>query len=210
MKDNHSEHIKDFIKELIRFNPKDLPRAKHIFNPWTTSDITQGDINENAHITRCKNLKNYLSSIKTPDYILIAESPSSGARYTGIAMTSEKVIKENNLSYQSTSQKGNTYELTASRVWNEMSKGSKTFVLWNAFAFNINKKQNKWFENPTSEELKANKYLLEKFLDLYPKAKIVAVGTKAKEALSIIGITNIENVRHPSHDYKKEFKLAHL
>lgn len=206
MKSNHKTNVENFIKELKNFDTKNLSRAKYIFNPWTTSD--ESDI-ENASEIRCKNLNNYLLSIENPAYIFIAESPSKGARYTGIAMTSEKSIKEYKLPFQYTSKNYKKYkrgESTATKVWREIKKSDacwKNFVFWNAFAFNIHKDVGKWFENPLPDELEKNKNILESFINIYPNAKIIAIGAKAKEALCNLVIKDIEVVRHPSNDYAK-------
>ena len=77
--------------------------------------------------------------------------------------------------------------------------------MWNAFAYNIHTKLDKWFENPKDEELHVNKYILVAFLKLYPNAKIVAVGATAKKAMDILGIENVESIRHPSNDCYKQF-----
>ena len=210
MSKTHECNIDNFIEQIKNFNPQKLKRGKYIFNPWTTSD--DSDI-KNAHIIRCDNLRNYLLNIEKPEYILIAESPSKGARYTGIAMTSEKNIKEHNLPFQYTSKNYKKYkrgESTATKVWkviNEIRNYPdfwKTIVFWNAFAFNIHIQENKWFETPFPEELEANKPILESFIKIYPKATIITVGEKAKEALKNLKITNIKCVRHPSNDYTKK------
>jgi len=121
-------------------------------------------------------------------------------------MTSEKGIKECDLPFQCTSKKRAIYELTASRVWNEIKTSKKSFVLWNAFAFNIHKEKNKWFKNPIPEELKANKHILEYFTkELYPSTTIIALGKTAKTALETLEVKNFYFIRHPSNDYNKEF-----
>ena len=199
------EKIKNFIELIKNFDTKNLSRGKYIFNPWTEFD--ESDLN-NAHKIRCENLEKYLIQTENADCILIAESPSKGARYTGIAMTSEKVINDFKLPFQYTSCNYSKYkkgEITAGKVWQEISKSKKSFALWNAFAFNIHKEQDKWFENPLEEELIENKYILESFINLYPNAKIIAIGNTAKKALDILKIEDVECVRHPSNDFKKEF-----
>ena len=132
-----------------------------------------------------------------------------GARYTGIAMTSEKVINAQGYDFDYSSLKSKdkkyVYELTAKKVWDEISSKKEKFVMWNAFAFNIHEKYGRWFENPTEEELKQNLHILNHFLDLYKNAKIITVGKTAQNALEILGFKNFESIRHPSNDFKKEF-----
>ena len=108
--------IDNFIEKLKSFDKSSIKRK--IFNPYIEYD--ENDISPFAPCIRCANLKNFLLSNSDANYILIAESPSTGARYTGIAMTSEKVIEKyglKNLSYTSFNQKKTRKgEITASKV----------------------------------------------------------------------------------------------
>ena len=132
MSECREEKIEKFIELLKKYEtPKDR------FNPWQQYD--KSDISLAAPVLRCDNLKKYLMERPKPKYILIGESPSIGARYTGIAMTSEKTFKNSNLfnGYNYTSKNQNTTEKTANIVWNELLKyGQDNFVIWNAYAFN--------------------------------------------------------------------------
>lgn len=197
--------VNSFIEKLLTFDKSIFKR--NIFNPWVEFD--ESDISSEAPKIRTQNLKKYLLNQKNAKYILIAESPSLGARYTGIAMTSEKVINLNNLEYSYTSQKSKNgkyvYELSAKKVWDEILSQKENFVMWNAFAFNIHEKDSRWFENPTEEELKQNLDILNSFLSLYQNAKIITVGATAKNALNILKFDDFESIRHPSNDFKKEF-----
>ena len=197
--------VNDFIEKLVNFDTSIFKRK--IFNPWAEFD--DSDISSDAPKIRTDNLKKYLLNQKNAKYILIAESPSLGARYSGIAMTSEKVINANNLSYKFSSKKSKSgkyiYELTAKKVWDEIIEKKENFVMWNAFAYNIHEKEGRWFENPTEEELKENLKLLNSFLTLYSGAKIITIGKTAQNALNILSFNNFESIRHPSNDFKKEF-----
>ena len=197
--------INDFVESLINFDKSIFKR--NIFNPWAEFD--ESDISSEAPKIRAKNLKKYLLNHKNATYVLIAESPSTGARYSGIAMTSEKVINANDLDYGYSSTKSKTgkyvYELTAKKVWDEILLKKENFVMWNAFAFNIHEKEGRWFENPTNEELEQNLDLLNSFLSLFEGAKIITVGATAKNALQILNFSDFESIRHPSNDFKKEF-----
>ena len=167
MSEVFEKKVNDFVEYLVNFNKSIFKRK--IFNPWNEFD--ESDISSDAPKIRTQNLKNYLLNHKSASYVLIAESPSTGARYSGIAMTSEKVINTNNLSYNYSSKKSNegkyVYELTAKKVWDEILTNKENFVMWNAFAFNIHEKEGRWFENPTIEELEQNLDLLNSFLYLY-------------------------------------------
>ncbi len=199
------KQVDEFIKKLRNFDTSVFDRK--IFNPWNEFD--ENDISKDAPELRSENLKKYLLEKENAKYILIAESPSTGARFSGIAMTSEKVINTNNLGYHYTSLKSKdkkyVYELTAKKVWDEILKSKNKFVMWNAFAFNIHEKENRWFENPTKDELYLNLSLLNMFLSLFKGAKIITVGLTAKNALEILDFKDFESIRHPSNDFKKEF-----
>ena len=130
MTECREEKIEKFIELLKKYEtPKDR------FNPWQQSD--KSDISS-APALRCDNLKKYLMERPNPKYILIGESPSIGARYTGIAITSEEIFKNSNLfnEYACTSKVQDTKEKTASIVWNDLKEyGQENFVIWNAYAF---------------------------------------------------------------------------
>ena len=197
--------VNEFVEKLINTDKTKFKR--NIFNPWVEFD--ESDISDNAPNIRTANLKKYLLNHKNASYVLIAESPSAGARYSGIAMTSEKVINTNNLEYGYSSKKSKdgkyVYELTAKKVWDEILDKKENFVMWNAFAFNIHEKDGRWFENPTIEELEQNLDILNSFLALYKDAQIITVGKTAQNALEILKFSNFESIRHPSNDFKKEF-----
>jgi hypothetical protein len=197
--------VNTFVDNLVNFDTTKFER--NIFNPWKEFDET--DVSEKAPAIRVDNLKRYLINQKDSQYILVAESPSTGARYSGIAMTSEKVIQANNLGYNFSSLKSKcgkyVYELTAKKVWDEILKSENKFVMWNAFSFNIHENEKRWFETPTEEELKQNLELLNEFLSLYKSARIITVGKTAQNALAVLGFNNFDSIRHPSNDFKKEF-----
>ena len=203
--ENLEKKVNGFVELLVDFDKSIFKR--NIFNPW--SEFDESDISSEAPKIRTANLKKYLLNHKNATYVLIAESPSTGARYSGIAMTSEKVISTNNLEYDFSSAKSADgkyiYELTAKKVWDEILIKKENFVMWNAFAFNIHEKKGRWFENPTIEELEQNLDLLNAFLSLFKNAKIITVGKTAQNALKILNFKDFESIRHPSNDFKKEF-----
>lgn len=207
MQEVFQNKVDNFIEKLVNFDKTIFKR--NVFNPWAQFD--ESDISPNAPKIRTSNLRKYLINQKNAKYVLIAESPSTGARYTGIAMTSEKVVSVNNLDYTCSSKKSAegkfVYELTAKKVWDEILKKKNDFVMWNAFAFNIAEKDGRWFENPTEEELRQNLGILNSFLALYDEAKIITVGKTAQNALQILNFDGFDSVRHPSNDFKKEFPL---
>lgn len=208
---NFEEKINNFIDYLKNYDMSKFGKSSTIFNPWIEQDKTDID---NAAEIRCQNLKKFLLSQKNAKVILIAESPSTGARYTGIPMTSEKTIKEyeylSNIKLNYSSKNNKKYkrgERTANTVWKEISKTNKydSFVFWNAFPFNFHEKEKSWFRTPTKIELNISKDILEEFCKLYPNAQIISLGQSAQKALNSIDKNNFKAIRHPSNDYKNEF-----
>ena len=209
MSECREEKIEKFIELLKKYEtPKDR------FNPWQQYD--RRDISLDAPVLRCDNLKKYLMERPKPKYILIGESPSIGARCTGIAMTSEETFETfANLNlfngYKCTSKnnkKSKTTEKTASIVWNELIKyGQENFVIWNAYAFN-SKCFKSWYKKASATEKKESIYkeILTTFFDVfdYENSVIIAVGRDAEKSCKDFGFDCIY-LRHPSRGGKNKF-----
>lgn len=202
MTECREEKIEKFIELLKKYEtPKDR------FNPWQQSD--KSDISS-APALRCDNLKKYLMERPNPKYILIGESPSIGARYTGIAMTSEEIFKNSNLfnEYACTSKVQDTKEKTASIVWNDLKEyGQENFVIWNAYAFN-SKCFKSWYKKASATEKKESIYkeILTTFFDIfdYENSVIIAVGRDAEKSCKNFGFDCIY-LRHPSRGCQNKF-----
>lgn len=206
MSKNREEKIAKFIELLKKYEtPKDR------FNPWQQYD--KSDISLDAPTLRCDNLKKYLMERPNPKYILIGESPSIGARYTGIAMTSEEIFANLNLfnGYECTSknnEKTKITEKTASIVWNELKEyGQENFVIWNAYAFN-SKCFKSWYKKASAIEKKEPIYkeILTTFFDMfdYENSVVIAVGRDAEKSCKDFGFDCIY-LRHPSRGGKNKF-----
>ena len=87
---NFENNIENFIETLQKY------KIKNVFNPWVDYD-EKHDKNEHAPELRQKNLKKYLLARENAKYILIAEAPGyQGCHFSGIPMTSERLILTNN------------------------------------------------------------------------------------------------------------------
>ena len=201
-KESFEEKLKAFIYELENTSIPDY------FNPWQSSSLDRDK--DEAKIRR-DNLKNFLRERKdTVKYVLIGEAPSLGARFTGIPMVCEAILKEDiykNIfkNIKTTSKNDDTEEVTSKIVWYSIVKNKldeKQFAIWNAFAFN--KDETGKYPKPTIEDLtnNSNAELLRMFLDLFPDAKIIAVG---KTSYGMLGYLNSEYIRHPSYGGKNKF-----
>lgn len=196
--------IDNFIQNLKSFESTDL-----VFNPWRNSAIN--DDGDKASV-RCENLKFYLKSHQNAKYILLGESPSYGACYTGIAMTSEEVIKKYPDVFKglkTTSINGNIHEDTASMVWEMIKDKHEDFILWNTFAYNTHN-ENLGPRTPSASELKQGRSILEQFLNIYrDKIKtIIALGRTTEKTMAKLDFSefSVEYVRHPSCGGKCKFQ----
>lgn len=202
-KESFEEKLKAFIYELKNTSIPDY------FNPWQSSSL---DKDKDGAKIRRDNLKNFLWERKdTVKYLLIGEAPSLGARFTGIPMVCEAILKEDSYknffeNIKTTSKKGDTKENTSQVVWDSIVENNldeKQFAIWNAFAFN-KEETGSFVKNPSIKALtnENNLKLLKMFLDLFPNAEIIAIGRTAQHA---IGYVKSEYLRHPSNGGKKVF-----
>ena len=202
-------NFEDKINSFIQFI-KTCKMSNNRFNPWTQTD--NSDFSKKASDFRCENLRKYILGRPNPKFILLGESPSIGARYTGIPMTSENIINQypNIFSeYKCTSKLKNTEEKTANIVWAELLKyGQEKFVIWNSYAFNSNNNIS-WYRKASTIEKKEKRHyeILIKFFKIYSDLdiKIIAVGRDAEKACKHIGL-DCNYVRHPSRGGIRLFK----
>ncbi len=189
------QKIDTLIDKLKKFESKD-----NVFNPWADTDETDKD-RTNAPLLRRKNLKKYLIEHKKAKYILLAESPSYGCRYTGIAMTSEDVMQKYTdifKGYNTTSLYGNIKEKTASIVWDVINKNEKDFILWNTFVLQTYK-ENFSPRKPRTKEIESGIEILTDFIEIFNDKEIISVGKTAYNTLIKYGLCKDSlYIRHPS------------
>ena len=73
--ENFDKKVDKFIEKILKTNKNSFKR--NVFNPWNEFDET--DISSEAPKIRTNNLRKYLLNHKNAKYVLIAESPSTGA-----------------------------------------------------------------------------------------------------------------------------------
>ena len=205
--------MKDFEQKIDTLidKLKNFESRGAVFNPW--ADTNENDCETvNAPLVRRQNLKKYLLEHKSAKYILLAESPSYGCHYTGIAMTSEDVIQNKYPQffngYKTTSKSGNVKETTASIVWEVINKNEKDFVLWNTFVLQTYKENAKGDfspRKPKQKEIATGLEILKDFLELFNERKIISVGRTAQNTLLKYNLGASEYVRHPSFGGKNDF-----
>lgn len=200
------------------------------FNPWRDCDL----INDNsaiAPVIRSAQLSSYLQKrLGKAKYILLAEGLSyQGGKFTGIAMTSERIILGNHetvpataifdIQAQRTSKIGlgatvdrlGMAEPTASIVWKALLKNKippEQVVLWNIFPWHPFK-AGKPLSNrtPSNEELLLGFAQFKNLLALFPGCKILCLGKKS-EATILQGLPELKPIalRHPANGGAKLFE----
>ncbi|HET6527796.1 MAG TPA: uracil-DNA glycosylase [Balneolaceae bacterium] len=210
--------------DLLQNTPKGA-----FFNPWFQRD-EEHDISRNAPGLRRKHLKTYLQErIGKAKYLFIAEALGyQGGHFTGIAMTSERIllghhksvhgipadgafasIRFERTSKPEVSKKGMS-EPTATIMWKalyQLDINPYETVLWNALPWHPFNHTAGMLSNrtPTDSELEKGYPALQAFLDLYPEAKIIAVGRKCEQSLNAFGVSHIP-VRHPANGGAPKFR----
>lgn len=200
---------------------KSFPAMPKVFNPWQSVDPVR-DIGPESPEFRSDHLLRYLSErTGRAKLVLCAEALSYiGGHFSGIAMTSERMLIGNMVRRgiladdiivgggrrtskvtELTPPLGAT-EKTATVVWGSIKLANidpRRVVLWNAFAFHPMNGEAAWATNrrPSSAEQEAGRPLLRQFMDMFPDAKVGAVGNVAKDALGYAGV-QCEELRHPS------------
>lgn len=219
--------IQDFIDKLQSY------QGELVFNPWRDFD-TSCDIGAQASVIRTENLKRYLELRQNAHYLFIAEGLGyQGGHFSGIAITSERIILGNHpdveqksvlgdWNYQRTSDPESPLlnrtqkllgfnEPTDTVVWNALNKhglAAMDVILWNIFPFHPYK-DGKLLSNrtPSNAELDIGIEYAKMLLALVPGMKVVAIGQKAANTLARYGV-ECEAVPHPSMGGANRFKAA--
>lgn len=219
--------IQDFIDKLQSY------QGELVFNPWRDFD-TSCDISAQAPVIRTENLNRYLELRQNAHYLFIAEGLGyQGGHFSGIAITSERIILGNHpdveqksvlgdWNYQRTSDPESPLlnrtqkllgfnEPTDTVVWNALNKhglAAMDVILWNIFPFHPYK-DGKLLSNrtPSNAELDIGIEYAKMLLALVPGMKVVAIGQKAANTLARYGV-ECEAVPHPSMGGANRFKAA--
>lgn len=201
-----------------------------LFNPWFEND-PKHDWNGHGPKIRQRQLKAYLSHrVDTAKYLFIAEALGyQGGHFTGIAMTSERIllghhksvhgipadgaftsIKAERTSKPKVNKKGMS-EPTATIMWKaiyQLGIDPYETVLWNALPWHPYDPNDGLLSNrtPTDQELEMGYPSLRVFLDVFAGAEIIAVGRKCEQSLDAFGITDYTPVRHPANGGAPKFR----
>ncbi|WP_440999484.1 uracil-DNA glycosylase [Fodinibius sp. SL11] len=208
---------------------KDTPDGA-FFNPWYQND-SQHDVVNKAPEIRKNQLKHYLEErLATAKYLFIAEALGyQGGHFTGIAMTSERIllghhesvhgipadgafqsIEPKRTSKPEVNEKGMS-EPTATIMWKaiyQLGIDPYETVLWNALPWHPYDSDDGLLSNrtPTDRELEKGYSSLKSFLKLFPDGEIIAVGRKCEQSLDAFGISDYTPVRHPANGGAPKFR----
>ena len=200
------------------FNNLKRKKTPGIFNPWFERD-TDNDASAAAPHLRLENLKRYLAERQNAEYLLLAEAVGyQGGHFTGIPMTSERIILGNksdigilpaHICKDELHRTSNTEihpagfnEPTATIVWQKLiteNLDTRNFVLWNAFPWHPYRSEKGLLTNrtPSNSEMLEGLSVLSNLLEAFNFKTIIALGNKAHDILKKIGIKTAK-VRHPA------------
>jgi hypothetical protein len=217
--------ITQFISELKSYT------SPEIYNPWVDFD-GELDIGKKAPLIRCDQLERYLRlRLREAKYILVAEALGyQGGHFSGIAMTSERIIlgyhsrvgssavigcngkrtsNSEHSNIKKTCKEKGYNEPTATIVWESIIENCKSpleVVLWNIFPFHPFKKEGLLTNRtPSSAELEVGAAYLRSLHNIIPNSKIIAIGAKSDETLTKFGIKH-SAVPHPANGGANEYR----
>jgi hypothetical protein len=221
--------IEAFINELKQYQ---RPR---VCNPWR--DYHQSlDIGSDAPAIRRRHLETYLRlRLGQARYILIAEAMGyQGRRFSGVPITSERILLGNQTGIQpvgiigragertsnpqSTGLKRTQSSLgfaepTATTVWGTLAEYGVHFqqvVLWNIFPFHPYRNEANPLTNraPSKQELQEGLTFAEMLIGgIYPNTRIIAIGRLSAETLAKSNI-QFTHVPHPAQGHTNQFRQA--
>lgn len=199
------------------------------FNPWYDRD-KQHDSDADAPSIRKQQLWSYLADRRhSARYLFVAEALGyQGGHFTGIAMTSERILLGHHLKPHGIPPDGAFRSLeprrtsrpeiirkgfsepTATIMWKALYRlGLDPFeaVLWNALAWHPFDPGKGMLSNrtPTEDELDAGIPALKAFFELFPGAEVIAVGKKSEHCLQRLKVDFI-GVRHPANGGATKFR----
>jgi len=216
------ESVEKFIRLLKR-----SPRGA-VFNPWWQVD-KENDIGSRAPKIRREQLRAYLyDRLEKAGLAIIGEALGyRGGHFTGIAMTSERILLGRNenvaikaIRFSSDVDPRRTSkpekcrdgfsEPTATIVWSallQLGLQPNQFVLWNALPWHSFDPRRGLLSNrmPTRREQAAGLPLLKAFLNLFRCDEVVALGRIATAQLKEIGV-DAHCIRRPASGGAKLFR----
>jgi hypothetical protein len=193
-------------KRLVDALVGGLPTASPcLFNPW--ADVCTEDLAANGPDAKRARLARHLDC--EAEFILCGEAAGwQGMRHTGLAFTSERHVVQGTVprlkagAARLTTRDKPFTEPSATLVWRSLhALGiADSVVMWNAlpmhpFVAGVPRTN----RTPTDNELAHGRRPLQVLLAAYPRATVIAVGKKAAEQLTRLGVTPAAAIRHPAN-----------
>ncbi|GAB4267713.1 MAG: hypothetical protein Kow0029_02410 [Candidatus Rifleibacteriota bacterium] len=217
-----SKTIDQFIHSL-----KNSPSGP-IFNPWWQTDPENDDYSNAPEVRRYQLMYYLKERMGRTRYLLIGEALGyQGGHFTGIAMTSERILLGNLVkkgikpehvfttleparTSKASVRKDGFSEPTATIVWGhllELGIDPYDFTIWNALPWHPYQQSRGLLSNrtPTQKEFELGLERLQDLIRLMKPQQIVAVGEKAAVQLDKIGLKH-QKVRHPANGGAGKFR----
>ena len=217
------DKLERFVSQLAKSQP-----LNGVFNPWADVD-EENDRGPDAPDIRRNHVFHYLGArLGRAEYLLIGEAIGyQGGHFSGIPMTSERILlgflkdkglwPEHVLPYLKPQRTSRTEkkprgfsEPTATIVWQTILDSGcdpQKVILWNAFPWHPYDPGKGMLSNrkPKAKEMEAASPALAGFLDLFPKAAVIAMGKVSEDQLRRLNVS-CRSVRHPAQGGASAFR----
>ena len=211
--------ITPIFADAVRAFVSDCAETKTgtLFNPWSQI-CPQLDLDQDAAEKRRDRL---LRHLLCPDaaLILCGEAPGyAGCRSSGVPFSSERLLVDGAipriapLAGRITRRRLPFSEQSATILWTGLYGAgmAERTILWNAVPWHPSLKDEPLSNRPPDEaEVVLGRPFLERLIELFPRARIVAVGRVAEYALAAWGV-DCATLRHPAHGGAAAFKAGLL
>lgn len=208
---NHIDNVLSFI-ELAKAGPAN--RLGPVFNPWADDDPLDDASDGEGALARRYRLLFHLTPLRPVELLLVGEAPGyQGCHFSGVPFTNEALICDGMVPRMPigriTTREKPWSEPSATIVWSvlhDLGVAERT-VMWNAYAWHPHKEGDPMTNRtPKGAELKDGLHLLSRMIELFPDARVVAVGRNAEKSLALLGRNLDVSVRHPSMGGANEFR----
>lgn len=196
--------VDDFVDLLLEV------KGENLFNPYTDK-CPHNDL-ELGPVIRTNNLVHYLRATEHAKVLLVGEAPGYlGCRRTGLSFTDERHLKiaheKFGYSFQMATFQGKDKEISALHVWEVLKELDEQPMVWNIVPMHPHKPDNDLSNRtPTGKDFEACKEVIEYLFRRRAFDTIIAIGNKAYDHLTKLGVKNVVKVRHPSHGGSNIFK----
>ena len=185
-----------------------IPSSAGLFNPWAARN--EDDDLGNGPESRQARLLAHLSATNVR-YIAVGEAPGyQGARVSGIPFTSEALLMSGAIPRLASTGRLSTRTLpwkepSAGIIWELMFRHGmdENTLLWNACPFHPYAAGPFSNRAPSKSEVELGLPLIELMVEFHPSALVLAIGTRASNALRRLNIRHVA-LRHPAYGGKSE------